>query len=47
MAVTIWLYNAQDTSGGRGPGQVTIATAAEAQGYVDAGYAYYVAGDGP
>ena len=24
---------------------MTIATAAEAQGYVDAGYAYYVAGE--
>jgi hypothetical protein len=44
--VTITLYNAQGTSGGTGPGQVTIP-AAEAQPLVDGGYAGFVAGDGP
>ena len=44
--VTITLWNAQATSGGTGPGQVTIPVA-EAQPLVDGGYAAYVAGDGP
>lgn len=42
---TIWLFNATCTSGGTGPGQVTIP-AAEAQALVDAGYAVITGGEG-
>ena len=44
--VTITLSNGQATTGGTGPGQVTIPQA-EAQTYVDAGYAAYAPGGGP
>lgn len=44
--VTVVLYNGQCTSGGTGPGQVTLDQA-EAQPYVDAGYAAYLPGKGP
>jgi hypothetical protein len=44
--VEIELFNAQATSGGTGPGQVTVPPD-EAQPLVDAGYAQFVAGEGP
>jgi len=39
---TIWLYNAQPTSGGTGPGQVTVDES-EAAPLIAAGYAVGVA----
>jgi hypothetical protein len=42
---TIWLFNATMTSGGAGPGQVTVPIA-EGQALVDAGYAVIVGGEG-
>lgn len=44
MSVQIVLHNGQATSGGTGPGTVTVPEA-EAQPLVDGGYASYVAGD--
>lgn len=44
--VTVYLYNATNTSGGTGPGQVTVP-AAEGQACVDAGYAVFVPDGGP
>ena len=40
--VQIVLANSQSTSGGQGPGPVTVPQD-EAQGYVDAGYAVFTA----
>jgi hypothetical protein len=40
--VTIMLFNGQCTSGGTGPGQVTVPLA-EAQPLIDGGYAVIVA----
>ncbi len=42
---TIWLFNATSTSGGQGPGLVTVP-AAEAQPLIDAGYAVLQGGVG-
>ena len=42
---TIFLFNATSTSGGTGPGQVTVP-AAEAQGLIAAGYAVILNGEG-
>ena len=48
MSTTVYLFNGQTTSGGTGPGLVTVPDA-EAQGLVDAGYATIAGGvgDGP